>query len=70
MPDNPFLRGHDAHTVSSQEYEIRYVVNQLALRFPRRSRADVEAAVRRAKASIQPSEGREKLMALAARLLA
>lgn len=55
-------QSRDREFVSTEPYEIRYVVDKLAEEFPRIERADLERVVRESKQEIQPSESREKLM--------
>lgn len=61
--DDPTKRAQDAHTVSWQSYEIDYVVARVSEAKPGYTRDQVRAAVDACKRAIQPSEGREKLMA-------
>lgn len=66
MADNPTLRGlQDGHLVSWQSHEISYVLDKLRAEFRGRTRVEVLDAVTACKRSIQPSEGRDKLMACA-----
>lgn len=61
--DDPTKKKQDAHTVSWQSYEIDYVVDKIAKEKPRYPREQIRAAVEICKRAIQPSEGRDKLMA-------
>jgi F0F1-type ATP synthase epsilon subunit len=68
--DNPNYKYVDGWFVSSQQHEIDYFVDQLVKAHPTKKRSDVVQAFERARKAIQPSEGREKLKAAVARLLA
>jgi len=61
--DDPTKKKQDAHTVSWQPYEIDYVVDKVSKDKPRYSKEQIKAVVENCKRTIQPSEGREKLMA-------
>lgn len=65
MSDDPNKKHVDGRFVSWQAHEISYVVGILANEFPYKSRSQIEAALNACKTSIQPSEGRDKLMACA-----
>ena len=65
MADDPNKRGKDGDTVSWQPYEIDYAIDSLAKEYPSKDRATIRAAVEACKRSIQPSEGRAKLMTCA-----
>jgi len=59
----------DRNLVSSEPYEIRYVIEKLASEFPRHDHADLRRIVEQAKRAIQPSENRDQLMEEARRHL-
>lgn len=61
--DDPTKKKQDAYTVSWQPYEIDYVVNTVSTAKPKYSKDQIRAAVESCKRTIQPSEGRDKLMA-------
>lgn len=69
MPDDPAKRGADGHTVSAQEHEIRYVVDQLRSEFPSVGADRIRQAVLAAKQAVQPSESRDRVLAEARRRL-
>ena len=58
MADNPNLRGRDGNTVSWQDHEIAYVKDRAKTLYPKRTPAEIDAAIRACKAAISPSEGR------------
>jgi len=70
MNDDPSKKKVDGWFVSGQDHEIDYVIAQLAKEYPLKTRSQIEAAVTTCKQTIQPSEGREKLMACARKRLA
>jgi|GEM_PF-3341672 len=55
-------QSRDRNLVSSEPYEIRYVVDKLSAEFPQIDRADLQRIVWEGKKDIEPSEDREKLM--------
>lgn len=65
MSDDPNKKYVDGRFVSAQGHELDYVIGFLSVEFPKKSRSQIEAAVNACKTSIQPSEGRDKLMACA-----
>lgn len=70
MSDDPNKKGRqDRQTVSWQDHEIAYVQRTVSALAPSKSSADISAAIAFCKAAIQPSEGRDKLMACIKRQL-
>ena len=67
--DDPTKKKQDGHTVSWQPYEIDYVVDKISKAKPRYTREQIRTAVENCKRAIQPSEGRDKLMACVNALL-
>lgn len=64
MADDPNKRGpQDRANVSWQQHEIDYVKRVVKSEFPTKSDAAITTAIDTCKKRIQPSEGREKLMA-------
>lgn len=63
MADDPNKRFQDRRTVSWQPHEIDYVQNQVRREMPQKRARQVQRALDTCKRHIQPSEGREKLLA-------
>lgn len=61
--DDPTKKRQDAYTVSWQSHEIDYVVDKVYISKPQYTRDQIQATVEICKRAIQPSEGRDKLMA-------
>jgi hypothetical protein len=63
MADDPNKRHQDSFTVSWQSHEIEYVKGVVRRDFPAKTDRQIADAIEQCKRQIQPSEGREKLMA-------
>lgn len=63
MADDPKKRFDDRHTVSWQPHEMDYVRNQVRRELPQKRAQQIQRAIDLCKRQIQPSEGRDKLMA-------
>ena len=63
MRDDPRKRFKDGSTVSWQAQEIDYVQKQARKEMPSKRAQQIQSAIDQCKRYIQPSEGREKLMA-------
>lgn len=60
----------DRNLISFKEnYEVDYAVNQLKKQFPEETKQDIKDALFRAAKKVQPSEGREKIMRGARKIL-
>lgn len=66
MADDPNKKHIDARFVSSQPWEIEYVVDRLQSQFPNLTRQTIRDVVLDSKREIEPSEDRQKLMDRAA----
>jgi hypothetical protein len=61
--DDPNKKKEDGWFVSGQPHELQYFKDTIQKEFPRKTPADIAAAITYCRAAIRPSEGREKLKA-------